>query len=248
MKVFCIIWARYLVSLVLFNLALADDPLPEFWPLSGQLVEAVQVSNESGLKEGERFTLLRIEDGRVLGTFGRQGTQWVDLDATDVIELSAAIQEGKVVKHAPSLVERLYTTLYQRKESGETNPMRYQELKDTQYLLFYFAAGLQSDHADVVDQLSEAYSAMQALAPGLELIMVQNDGMVFKNADAAKIRWPFMALHLSYAYSEALHLGQDVESASFVLTGSNGDILRRYNLRETTVEDIAKDALAAISK
>ena len=239
-------WLQVIAFALFLNIVAAGDPLPDFWPLEGQLTESIQLSEQRVLKEGDRFTLLRIEDGRVLGTFGRQGTQWINLDATNVLVLSTKIQAGEIAKQAPNLVERLYTTLYQSTESGKPQPMRLEELKDKKYFLFYFARGLEANHAAIVGQLSEVYADIRLSVPSLEWIMIQDDGMVFRNADREKIDWPFMALHLSYAYSEALHLGQSMGSTTFVLTGSNGDILRRYDLRRMTVAEVLKDVLTLI--
>lgn len=237
-------WTQYLSFLFILNVVSAAIPSPEYWPPIAQTKQAISLDGNLQLKKGVRFTLLRIEGERVLGTFGRQGTHWIDIDATDVVELSTAIESGQLAKFAPNLVERLYTTLYQRVESGEAKPVRLQDLKHAKYLLFYFAHGHDVRHAKNVEQFSDAYSELRAKLPELEVIMVQCDGLVFKQAEPHQITWPFMAVHLSYAYAEALHLGQDNEGSSFVLTGSNGDLLARYNPSRISISDMVADILS----
>lgn len=210
---------------------------PEHWPLDAATVGAVKTDSGVEIQSGTRFTLHRIEEGRVLGTFGRKGTHWIELEKTNVSTLADQIARGDLEKKGPNLVERLYNTLYLRNKEGVNKPIRFADLSDKKYLLFYFAYGADEEHEAFVSKLSEEYAAMQNEIPGLELIMIQCDALVFKNADPKSIRWPFMAVHISHAYKDAMHLGQAAGASSFVLTGSNGNVIQRFEL------DVALDEI-----
>lgn len=217
---------------------------PEHWPLDAATVTSVTTDSGIEIESGTLFTLHRIEAGQALGTFGRKGTYWIDVEKTNVTTLADQIARGDLVKKGPNLVERLYNTLYLRNKEGVNKPIRFADLSDKKYLLFYFAYGADEAHGTFISELSQQYAAIQEGLPSLELIMIQCDALVFKNADPASISWPFMAVHMSHAYKDAMHLGQAQGSSSFVLMGSNGNVIQRFE-PDATLDEI-KAAVSAL--
>lgn len=217
---------------------------PEHWPLDAATVGSVKTNSGIEIESGTRFTLHRIEEGQVLGTFGRKGTYWIDVEKTNVTTLADQIARGDLDKNGPNLVERLYNTLYLRNKEGVNKPIRFTDLSDKKYLLFYFAYGADEAHGTFISELSQQYAAIRHGLPSLELIMIQCDALVFKNADPGSISWPFMAVHMSHAYKDAMHLGQAQSASSFVLTGSNGNVIQRFQPNATL--DEIKAALSAL--
>ena len=234
----------YWVICFLGGLSVWASVPPEHWPLDAATVGAVKTDSGVEIQSGTRMTLLRIEEGRVLGTFGRKGSHWIDLEKTNVSTLADQIARGDLKKKCPNLVERLYNNLFLRNKQGLNKPIRFADLSDKKYFLFYFAYGADEAHGSFISELSQQYAAIQQELPSLELIMIQCDALVFKNADPKNITWPFMAVHLSHAYKDAMLLGQAPGASNFILTGSNGNVIQRFEL-DATLDEI-KVALGAL--
>ncbi|MBC8190267.1 MAG: hypothetical protein H8E75_07540, partial [Puniceicoccaceae bacterium] len=165
----------------------------------------------------------------------------------NIAELAKGIESGVVKKNAPNLAERLYKTLFRLDAQGRIIPLELKELKDYKFVLFYFAHGKGSSHADTVGALAENYMRWRELRPELEVIMIQCDAVVFQIPNRTDIQWPFMAASQSLAYLEALHLGQNPHVDSFVITGINGNIVHRYDLSVDTIPSIVESIESILS-
>ena len=231
-------------SIVIFTISLstslADSILPQYWPPDATLVKSLKLFSGKKVPVGEPFTLHRIEGKKALVTFGRDGTHWIELEETNITELSEEIKNGKRYKVMPNLIFRLYNKLFVQRKLGKYEHLDLRYFKDTQIILFFFAAGQDVEHSERIRSLSQQYRNWRETFSKFELIMIQEDTTVFKQLDErgrANIIWPFMSVTSSVAYSEYMYLEQS-DSPSFVLAGGEGDIINRYSLEENTLEEI----------
>lgn len=205
----------------------------KFWPTLVNTVKEIDLEVKSGraatISEGTRAVVIRLEpSGQLLVDFGREGIHLVDPSATNFVELSHAVANGKIDKLYGIMAGMIAQRLTIPTESGELLPYSFKTVNESDYFMLAYI----EDDAGQFRVLSDFQKTSSELLKSTATTFLLMPTFDYRNKElsarlhAAGVRVPFMYDYLVKPYTKTM--SHKPQPPALIVTDANGRILERY--------------------
>ena len=219
-----------------------------FWPYNVRLTEAAAV--EAGKSSLAYFpgVLQRIEDGKAIIDFGRDGIQTVDVEKTDILGNAVKIKNNPETKELSNLVRSMANQfLYKHKDAGYINYVMERDRSFDSLLLVYCDERFVKN--GVVRQFV-GQADVKLLDSRCRLIFVPFSydfyDFYFLYDD---LSWLILKPHLVGAYQYGFcHRTEEEDHLLLVWTDPDGKVLDRWEGDYSNPIELIKKAMTAVER
>lgn len=187
--------------------------------------------------------LLRIEEGKALVDFGRDGVHPISIEDTDLLENAGRIKRGEAELDLPNFTRYTTNIFFRLNENDQYRPYPVdQYASNPLYLLVYGDPRLVEEPAlfEAVDTLFAKTKEKGGMG-----VVIPTSHSFYGPAMAKRIEWVMPFPHSRIAYVDALHHYPKQDAITLVLVDAYGKILRRSIFAyEAMAAGLTEDELA----